>query len=421
MLNKEAIGKNIATRRKLQGLTQKDLADTLHVSYQAISQWESGKSLPTVEMLYDLAIILDVTIESLLSDVTMVNRDISYMDSGLDVGKLYVVKGKVHDLITKGNNVVRSKFMEPLFFRPDTTGMKNPVYAKATYVPGSKARLAREQGFDKEICMDLAARAINDMCCRGIRSLVFQAHFVGGNMDGDLLYEMARSFKETCESNGVVYGGMAIGSQPVNFRPGEYELSASIMGTCDEENINFENRIKEGDVLIALMTEGIDAVSYPYTKVMLDRKPELRYARIDKEHTFIEELLKPNVVYNRTIEELDTKGMLHDAFRVTNSFVKDAIFWSVPDYLTARIDLDKIMIPPLFHFIEKQNMIGRNFIPHRFAFGVGMIVAVPQEKVEESMEIIRKHHECYVLGAVEKNTDNREEKVRTTGEIHWDK
>lgn len=33
MLNKEAIGKNIATRRKLQGLTQKELADTLHVSY----------------------------------------------------------------------------------------------------------------------------------------------------------------------------------------------------------------------------------------------------------------------------------------------------------------------------------------------------------------------------------------------------
>lgn len=420
MLNKEAIGRNIVTRRKLQGLTQKELADALHVSYQAVSQWESGKSLPTVEMLYDLAIILDVTMESLLSDVTMANRDINYMDSGLDVGKLYVVKQKVHELISKDESIVRARFMEPLFFKVDTSQMKNPVYVTATFVPGSKARLAREQGFDKEICVDLVARAINNMCCKGVKPLVFQAHLVGGNMDGDLLYEMAKSFKETCEKNGVKCGVMAIGSQPVNFRPGEYELSAGIIGVCDEEKINFGESVKAGDVLIALKTDGIDTVSYPYTRVMFDRKPELRYAKIDKEHTFIEELLKPNAAYNLVIEELDKEGLVHAAFRVSNSFIKDMAYWGLPDSLTARIDLEKVKIPPLFRFIEKQDMIGRNHIPYRFSMGVGMIVAVPKERTEDALNLICRYHDCYVIGAIEENTDNREEKVRAVGTVNWD-
>lgn len=419
MLNKEMVGKNIAEQRKIQGMTQKELADILYVSYQAVSQWESGKSLPTVEMLYELATVLDVTMESLLSDVSTANRDISYMDSGLDTAKLYTVKRRVHQMLTDNENIVRAGFQEPLFFKADMQGMKNPVFVSSTHVPGSKARLGREQGYDKEICMDLAARAINNMCRCGVKSLIFQAHIVGGNIDGELLYEMAKSFKETCEQNGVIFGGMGIGAQPVNFRQGEYELSASIVGVCDYDEKICCGSLQEGDILIAMMTEGIDAVSYPYVRVMLDRRPELKTARIDKEHGFLEELLKPNAVYNLVLEELMEKNLIHGAFRIANSIVKDGPYWNVPEHLTARIDMETVKIPPLFRFIEKQGMIGRNVLPYRFAFGVGMIAAVPAGQVDEALKVIRKYHECYVIGGIDRNEDNREEKVKAEGEIKW--
>lgn len=413
------IGSVIKKYRKEIGLTQEEMANRLGVTTPAVNKWENGKSLPTVEMLYDLATVLDVTMEALLNDVSMASRDISYKDSGLDTAKLYVVKGKVHKLISENEHIVRAGFQEPLFFKTDTTGMKNPVYVTSTHVPGSKARLGREQGFDKEICMDLVARAINCMCCMGAKPQVFQAHLVGGNVDGDQLCEMAKSFQETCEKNGVIFGGMGIGAQPVNFRSGEYELSAGIMGVCEKEEINFGDGLEEGDVLIAMKTNGIDAVSYPYVRVMFDRRPELRYAKIDKEHTFVEELLRPNVAYNLVIEELSGKGLIHGAFRMSNSIVKDSPYWNVPEHLIARIDMETIKIPPLFRFIEKQGMIGRNFLPYKFAFGVGMIAAVPKNRAEEAFKIIRKYHDCYIIGGMEDNTDKREERVKTTGEIKW--
>ena len=41
----------VAARRKAKGLTQKQLADRLHVSDKAVSKWERALSLPDIELL----------------------------------------------------------------------------------------------------------------------------------------------------------------------------------------------------------------------------------------------------------------------------------------------------------------------------------------------------------------------------------
>ena len=44
MLNSENIGRFIMDRRKELGLTQQQLAEKLHISFQAVSKWENGVS-----------------------------------------------------------------------------------------------------------------------------------------------------------------------------------------------------------------------------------------------------------------------------------------------------------------------------------------------------------------------------------------
>ena len=65
MAEKPSMGKNIARLRKEQGLTQSDLADKLSVSYQAISQWERGETIPDVMCLPDIAAVFDVSVDEL--------------------------------------------------------------------------------------------------------------------------------------------------------------------------------------------------------------------------------------------------------------------------------------------------------------------------------------------------------------------
>lgn len=60
------IGAFIANLRKEKNLTQKDLADILHVTDRAISKWERGKGCPDISLLDDLSKTLDVSILEIL-------------------------------------------------------------------------------------------------------------------------------------------------------------------------------------------------------------------------------------------------------------------------------------------------------------------------------------------------------------------
>lgn len=57
----------IAQVRREKELTQKDLAERLHVSVQAVSKWERGLSCPDIALLEPLAEALDLTVTELLS------------------------------------------------------------------------------------------------------------------------------------------------------------------------------------------------------------------------------------------------------------------------------------------------------------------------------------------------------------------
>ena len=65
------IGNYIQSQRKAAGLTQKELADKLNISFQAVSKWENGESLPDTGILLELCDILNTTADKLLNGGTV--------------------------------------------------------------------------------------------------------------------------------------------------------------------------------------------------------------------------------------------------------------------------------------------------------------------------------------------------------------
>ncbi len=59
-------GGKISGLRKERGLTQKDLAELLHVTNKAVSKWERGKNFPDLALIQPLAEALDTTVSELL-------------------------------------------------------------------------------------------------------------------------------------------------------------------------------------------------------------------------------------------------------------------------------------------------------------------------------------------------------------------
>lgn len=65
-MNTEKVGTNIATLRKRKGITQNELGERIGVSFQAVSKWERGETLPDITLLPDLAVILETSVDFIL-------------------------------------------------------------------------------------------------------------------------------------------------------------------------------------------------------------------------------------------------------------------------------------------------------------------------------------------------------------------
>ncbi len=66
MIDISNLGKRIADARHDTGLTQKDLAEKVGVTAQAVSKWERGSSCPDISILDEIADTLGVSVSSLL-------------------------------------------------------------------------------------------------------------------------------------------------------------------------------------------------------------------------------------------------------------------------------------------------------------------------------------------------------------------
>ncbi len=65
-MDKKTIGQFIATLRKANGMTQKELADKLNVSDKAVSRWERDESAPDLTLIPVIAEIFGVTSDEIL-------------------------------------------------------------------------------------------------------------------------------------------------------------------------------------------------------------------------------------------------------------------------------------------------------------------------------------------------------------------
>lgn len=66
-MNQQQIGAFIAARRKAFGLTQEQLGERLGVTNKTVSRWETGRYMPDLDKLQELASLLGVSVDDLLA------------------------------------------------------------------------------------------------------------------------------------------------------------------------------------------------------------------------------------------------------------------------------------------------------------------------------------------------------------------
>lgn len=98
----KSVGNQIAMLRKQKSLTQAELGQRLGITFQAVSKWERGETLPDTAILPDLANVLETSVDYILSGGAQRLRykgkiTVSQMRDGLDcLKRMGELLGKDH-------------------------------------------------------------------------------------------------------------------------------------------------------------------------------------------------------------------------------------------------------------------------------------------------------------------------------------
>ena len=414
MLDNRKIGEFIADRRREKGFTQAEVADGLQVSFQAVSKWENG-TLPTVELLAQLAELLEVSVDEILAGRKTEEDNFSYSRAGVDISYTDAMKREMASYLTSEDPRVLNG-LGPFASLYDISfpEIADPVLVMKSEEPGSKQKLAMEYGYSESICHDMINHLVNDIAVMGARPLAVLDTIVCGNAEKETVKSFVKGMADACRENECSLVGGETSIQPQVVDRGVYILTSSVAGIVSKGCIIDGSAIEKGDVLLAAASNGLHTNGYSLVRMLMDRMPQIKLEKIEG-RTFIEQIMAPHTPYYKAIRKALSGSGIHGMAHITGGGIAGNLCRILPQGLSAAVDLEKIRPLPLFSYIRNVGKISEEEMLATFNCGVGLVVAVSREKKEEVQKHIARFHDCYEIGEIREG----EKRVEFENHLKW--
>ena len=362
----------------------------------------AGTSYPNIEILPDLAIMLEVSVDEILSGSERDTEGFSYSKAGVDITYTDIIKKEMSKhLETKDKRVLNGLGPFASLYDIHFPDINHPVLVLKSEEPGSKQKLAMEYGYTESICHDMINHLVNDIVVMGARPLAVLDTIVCGNAEKDTIKSLVKGISEACRENECSLVGGETSIQPLVVEPGVYVLTSSIAGIVEKSKVIDGSAIREGDAVLAIASNGLHTNGYSLVRLLMDKMPQIKLDRIDG-FTFIEQIMKPHTPYYKSIKDLLARDMIHGMAHITGGGIEGNLCRVIPDGLSANIDLSKLKVLNLFKYIRNCGNISDGEMLRTFNCGVGFNVVVSQEDKEAVMKHISQFYDCYELGTIEK-------------------
>src|SRR5262249_45702190 len=114
-------------------------------------------------------------------------------------------------------------------FRPDLTGLTEPVLVASADGVGTKLLVARLMGQYGSVGRDLVNHCVNDILVQGAVPLFFLDYVGAGILEAAKMVELVRGVADGCRANGCALLGGETAEMPGFYQPGDYELVGFIV------------------------------------------------------------------------------------------------------------------------------------------------------------------------------------------------
>ena len=260
------------------------------------------------------------------------------------------------------------------------------LLAAATDGVGTKVEVARIAGLLDTIGIDLVAMCADDVVCTGAEPLFLLDYVAVGKLVPEDVAAVVSGVAEGCRRAGCALLGGETAEHPGVMAPGEFDVAGFCVGVVREPELLGPHRVRIGDVLVSLPSSGLHANGYSLVRSWLLDRYRLEVTPPGLERPLVDELLEPCAIYAPQVLALARDGLVGSAAHITGGGLCENIPRALPPGLGAEIKRGAWTEHPVFGLVQEAARATDDDMFATFNMGVGMVLVVPEARVEEVLE-----------------------------------
>lgn len=319
----------------------------------------------------------------------------AYARAGVDVDLGNKLKRGIQRLVseTHGPEVLGKIGGFGGLFAPKFGGMREPVLVASIDGVGTKLKVAFAMNKHDSVGADLVNHCVNDIAVIGAQPLFFLDYIGTEKLEPAVFQQLLRGFARACRAAGCALIGGETAQMPDMYRRGEYDLAGCIVGVVDRRKMIDGSRIKPGDVILGMRSNGLHTNGYSLARKVLFEELQLKPASKlpGSRRTVGAELLREHVNYQPAIAKVAARK-LHGLAHITGGGLVDNLPRVLPDDCDAVIETHRWRVPRIFEFLQEHGRVSREEMFQVFNMGIGMAVVVAgrdEMEVRRTLRAIR--------------------------------
>lgn len=276
-------------------------------------------------------------------------------------------------------------------FALDLEKYRRPLLASSTDGVGTKLAIAQALGVHGTVGIDLVAMVADDLVVCGAEPLFLLDYVAVGRVVPERMAEIVGGIAEGCRTAGCALIGGETAEHPGLMEPDAYDLAATGVGIVEADAVLGPDRVREGDVVIAMASSGLHSNGYSLVRHALLSGPGRipLEAHVDElgDRTLGEVLLTPTRIYAQDCLALAREVDLHALSHVTGGGIAANLARVLPRHLDAEVDRGTWVPGPEFGLLAFRGRVPQDEMERTFNLGIGMLAVVAPDEADRALAV----------------------------------
>ena len=316
----------------------------------------------------------------------------AYARAGVDIDLGNRLKRQIQSLVkqTHGPEVLGKMGGFGGLFCANFSEMREPILVASIDSVGTKLKIAFATDKHDTVGIDLVNHCVDDIAVLGARPLFFLDYIGCERLEPRVFEQLLRGFARACRSAGCALLGGETAQMPGMYRKSEYDLAGCIVGIVERSKIIDGRRIRPGDAILGLQSNGLHTNGYSLAREILLRKMRLKVgSRLPgSSNTVGGELLRVHKNYQPLLAKIPS-GVIKGLAHITGGGLIDNLPRILPPNCGAVIEAKSWKVPRIFQILQQNGKIDLREMYQVFNMGIGMAVVVAEQNADRAMSILR--------------------------------